>query len=176
EFDYARSAYRVPASAAHAWVEVYFPDYGWVEFEPTAALNVFPYGEVAAPVVNVTAARPPSPQLPRSLSIWQWGLVLIIMSLLIGGVRWLWQWRLARRRTPRQMAVAVYWAARRVLGIVAGPSTTPNEFLVASVPSLENLPDVWLALRELTALYVRAAFSPHLISADEAHLAQARWR
>jgi transglutaminase-like putative cysteine protease len=25
----------VPLSAAHAWVEVYFPDYGWVEFDPT---------------------------------------------------------------------------------------------------------------------------------------------
>ena len=31
----AEQLYIIPASAAHAWVEVYFPGYGWVEFEPT---------------------------------------------------------------------------------------------------------------------------------------------
>jgi hypothetical protein len=102
--------------------------------------------------------------------------VLIMIGLLIGGARWLWQWRLARRRTPRQMAVAVYWVARRALGISAEPSTTPDEFLAATSPSLENMPAVWPALRELTALYLRAAFSPHPIPSDEAHLALVRWR
>jgi transglutaminase-like putative cysteine protease len=29
--------YRVIERNAHAWPEVYFPDYGWVEFEPTSA-------------------------------------------------------------------------------------------------------------------------------------------
>jgi transglutaminase-like putative cysteine protease len=47
----------VPFSAAHAWVEVYFPSYGWVEFDPTgggiAAAEPLPTGE---PV----ASRPPS--------------------------------------------------------------------------------------------------------------------
>jgi hypothetical protein len=27
--------WRVERSAAHSWVEVYFPDYGWIEFDPT---------------------------------------------------------------------------------------------------------------------------------------------
>ncbi|MDX1662692.1 MAG: transglutaminase-like domain-containing protein [Candidatus Promineifilaceae bacterium] len=31
-------AYRVRASNAHTWVEVYFPQFGWIQFEPTAAL------------------------------------------------------------------------------------------------------------------------------------------
>lgn len=30
-------AYRVTEADAHTWVEVYFPQYGWIEFEPTAA-------------------------------------------------------------------------------------------------------------------------------------------
>ena len=33
-------SYRVRASNAHAWAEVYFPGYGWIQFEPTAALPV----------------------------------------------------------------------------------------------------------------------------------------
>ena len=30
--------YRVRAANAHTWVEVYFPNYGWIQFEPTASL------------------------------------------------------------------------------------------------------------------------------------------
>lgn len=37
DFDPQLGAYRVLESDAHAWVEVYFPGYGWIEFEPTAA-------------------------------------------------------------------------------------------------------------------------------------------
>jgi transglutaminase-like putative cysteine protease len=31
------NAYQVVNADAHSWVEVYFPQYGWIEFEPTAA-------------------------------------------------------------------------------------------------------------------------------------------
>jgi transglutaminase-like putative cysteine protease len=36
EYDTERAVYHVLNADAHAWVEVYFPRYGWVEFEPTA--------------------------------------------------------------------------------------------------------------------------------------------
>jgi hypothetical protein len=176
EFNYELNAYRVPASAAHAWVEVYFPNYGWVEFEPTAALSVFQYGETSAPSTNAIPVNPPLAESRKPWSAWQWALGLTMLVLLIGGASQLWQWRVARRRTPRQQAFAVYWAARRALGIVAQASTTPNEFLAATSSALENLPQVLSALRDLTALYVRAAFSPRPVLPDEARLAQTAWR
>lgn len=37
-FDAETSSYRVQASNAHTWVEVYFPRYGWIQFEPTASI------------------------------------------------------------------------------------------------------------------------------------------
>lgn len=37
-FDEESSSYRVLASNAHTWVEVYFPKYGWIQFEPTASI------------------------------------------------------------------------------------------------------------------------------------------
>lgn len=38
EYDEASQSYRVRANNAHTWVEVYFPQYGWIQFEPTASL------------------------------------------------------------------------------------------------------------------------------------------
>ena len=40
EFDSETSKYTVLEQNAHAWVEVFFPSYGWVQFEPTAAQPV----------------------------------------------------------------------------------------------------------------------------------------
>jgi hypothetical protein len=37
EYDAERRAFRVRENNAHTWVEVYFPDYGWIEFEPTVS-------------------------------------------------------------------------------------------------------------------------------------------
>jgi hypothetical protein len=37
EYDAERSVFRVRERNAHTWVEIYFPGYGWVEFEPTAS-------------------------------------------------------------------------------------------------------------------------------------------
>lgn len=34
------SLYRVRSSNAHSWVEVFFPRYGWIQFEPTASIPV----------------------------------------------------------------------------------------------------------------------------------------
>jgi transglutaminase-like putative cysteine protease len=36
-FDSEKDAFHVVNKDAHSWVEVYFPRYGWIEFEPTAA-------------------------------------------------------------------------------------------------------------------------------------------
>jgi hypothetical protein len=37
DFDRERNIFHVVNADAHSWVEVYFPAYGWIEFEPTAA-------------------------------------------------------------------------------------------------------------------------------------------
>ncbi len=47
DYDEETSSYRVRASNAHTWVEVYFPQYGWIQFEPTASIPVVSRPETA---------------------------------------------------------------------------------------------------------------------------------
>jgi len=40
DFDEPTQSYRVRAKNSHTWVEVYFPAYGWIHFEPTQSIPV----------------------------------------------------------------------------------------------------------------------------------------
>lgn len=39
EYDAERGVFRVRERNAHSWPEIYFPGYGWIEFEPTASVT-----------------------------------------------------------------------------------------------------------------------------------------
>lgn len=57
EFNDENRNYRVRERDAHTWVEVFFPEYGWVEFEPTAAQPL-----ISRPVTVTADEPPPAPQ------------------------------------------------------------------------------------------------------------------
>jgi hypothetical protein len=61
EFRPDSNSYRVKASDAHTWVEVYFPEYGWIQFEPTASIPVVerPENAAAAAANPITASTLP---------------------------------------------------------------------------------------------------------------------
>ena len=62
QYDSVNGVYHVTEKDSHSWVEVFFPKYGWVEFEPTASqpliANRAPAGYHRAPPTPGTSSRP----------------------------------------------------------------------------------------------------------------------
>ena len=169
QYDYNRKAYAVTNGSAHAWVEVYFPAFGWVEFEPTASQSPFAYAALQQAAAG--GATPPPAAAPFSLSpavtLALFGLVLLGgIALLVLLLRFL-----GRDGTyggpsadPGRQAQAHYFTVRRALGragLASPTSTTPNEFLTQAAPRLATRKKVSGALQQATTLYEEAAYSPH---------------
>jgi hypothetical protein len=120
---------------AHSWAEVYFADYGWLEFEPTAAfaaeLAPLPAPDEAGffgPEATAPADPPPIPEPARDYTGYLWLLALV--PLLLGGM-WFWRARRPRRLRPADRAQWAYDRLQRRasrLGQSARPSQTPAEF------------------------------------------------
>src|SRR5690606_13245115 len=72
EYDEPSQSYRVRAVNAHTWVEVYFPNYGWLHFEPTSSIPVAERpsssaGELGSVVSEAAAPEPESLIPPEDL-------------------------------------------------------------------------------------------------------------
>ncbi|MBP7691570.1 MAG: hypothetical protein KA764_06620, partial [Anaerolineales bacterium] len=69
ELNLETGQYLVREREAHAWPEVFFPDYGWIEFEPTGSEPPLNRPErqvvVTDPEANATAAPAPTRDLSR---------------------------------------------------------------------------------------------------------------
>ncbi len=175
-YDAELGAYRVPASAAHAWVEVYFPGLGWVEFEPTAAVGTinYPAEQEAVGAVPVTASAKPA-------SSFRWLLLLLV--LLAAGLVWM-GWLLLRNGflsggAPKGKAQGLYRQVRRGLGWVgmsSSSSTTPAEFLVQWEADLGSSPHLNRALHQATRLFESAEFTQRLPAESEVLEARRLWR
>ncbi len=132
-YDEFADEYTVTEAEAHSWPELYFPPYGWIPFEPTAARAPFERiglpeaSEPGAPVEIVT----PPPEFSRwrlQLRWWVGRLGALGGLLLAAGLGYL-GWLSYRRRTLGPVAMAydslVWWGRR--LGEAHNPAETPRE-------------------------------------------------
>ncbi len=143
QFDPDSETYRVSMADAHSWVEIYFPEYGWIPFEPTPArptithspANDWVAGAQIAREQNIEAVEALGSSSPGTIPIiWIRVAVAIGATGAVGGVIVLMTVRRRRRRrgTPEQIVDALYrdlLVSGRRLGVPLSETQTPHEFL-----------------------------------------------
>jgi transglutaminase-like putative cysteine protease len=182
-------AYRVRELDAHTWVEVYFPRYGWIEFEPTASQRAIERPErheesqaeqnPTSPSDQPTRTPPEDDPLLRAeqnpappttspiqrISPWI-GAVLAGVILVVAVIAGSQARRRVLSRDPRLSAWLydrlLRWAER--VGIGLSPMRTPYEeaSIIATV-----IPEGQPHILDITSAYVRDRYSTHALPSTE---------
>ena len=196
-FNPSTAKYEITQADAHAWVEVYFANIGWVEFEPTAGQRGFdPPAQENLPIVNQqpnnrqgvfnSAERFLEQNLP-TFALWSF-LAFVALAVLTVIFQMGEFWLLTSIPAVRAMPL-LYRGVYRFGRLVAGPAIageTPSEFAARLRAPLKRLAQQkWLgkpfapALRELdmlTHLYLRAVYSPRPPRKAEMRSALRAWQ
>lgn len=182
---------------AHAWVEAYFPSYGWISFEPTAARiplsnrsledldagvasavnpSPLPSGQLESPSETAANTTPNTTGTSQSdtwtgvakSALWTGlGLLLVFFGGLFGW--WLWGLRglSAASRFFMRMHRGASWS-----GIRFRPSMTPNEYATMIA---NRVPGSEADVRYLADLYVRERYSRQPVTERELWKARQSW-
>jgi hypothetical protein len=154
--------YTVTEAEAHSWVEVYFPEIGWIEFEPTSGRAAIERSgisaEAMAPETQILELADRSP-LRFRISEPIWGILLASLTGWLGWVLVVDPFRL-KRRPPQQALRVLYLRLRshaRGLPIDFLPGDTPFELQRAFIRSpIRRLGD---QTRALINAYVHASYT-----------------
>jgi transglutaminase-like putative cysteine protease len=196
-YDIDRDVTVVTEADAHSWVEVYFTEIGWVEFEPTGGRPGLDSPEHGAPAALSVLEEEPFPTSYPSQAAWIWllGLCALPGIIVLSFIAWQWVdgWRL--KALPAGAVVTqIYWRFYK-LGklITASPvaGETPYEFAARFASVMEQLTTSkrWgkqlvvstAQVDHLTDLYTWTVYSPHPTSQADQKTAiqvwqQMRWR
>jgi transglutaminase-like putative cysteine protease len=193
--------YLVRELDAHAWPEIYFPRYGWIEFEPTASeplltrpeedeasaagagpANLAGYEELEDdlfPEEDEMMNAPNTPWRPVETAPWwqrtDWMVNLVpLIPILLGGAL---IWYLRRRRLAANTLVTVAFdnmlRYTRWLGIELRPNHTPYECAAAlTAYANEGRKDAYY----IADLYVQEHYSGKEITVYDEMNAMDAWR
>lgn len=182
--------YRVREFNGHSWPEVFFPGYGWVEFEPTAAeLEIVrehrPDPAATPPAIPDSALEDEElfgrePELPEDGDPRQpdtaaqsdaaqqanWWLGIVLMLLLVGGVAFF-LLRSSPQRVRQRVLVDPQFTAKLFGRLMQWAQRLRLPLLPSQTPNEQAaalvavVPEGRAAIQSITDLYVEDLYSPH---------------
>ena len=174
-----QAIYDVTEADAHAWAEVYFPGYGWIEFEPTAGRPPIdrtekepkPTPAVAPSSQDTTSTTEAALRLQRLLS----ETVMVMIGLFLVFLAWRIVERLRMQRLSPQKVITLLFNRlyRRGQALLTdrGPGRTPKEFTTQlgqfvarlwSRPGQRSMAKSMIEQMEgLSDAYAQTIYSPH---------------
>lgn len=196
EFEEGTGRYVVREHDTHAWVEVYFPRFGWVEFEPTASEEPIPRpgrSDQAGPegerpegeselerdlerledveVIGEGVVVPPA-SLRSSLALYVLiGTVVVLAA--VGFTPWIVRLRRLGGLSAVHKSYRLMCSYARLLGVGGEFYQTPNEYALVLA---RLIPSGTRQIEHITALYVQERFGPCATGAREEQGAQEAWR
>ena len=196
--------YAVKELNAHAWVEVYFPQYGWIEFEPTPSELPFDRQEAPAtgtatnpdgtpigpgdkdrtgingrdvepdPGVVGTDDTPPNVSGSVSQPVDPRPAFALLSVLLLGLLVALARFELRFRGLP---AIDSAWGKTRLLGAYAGHAARPSQTPYEYADAMgREIPDVQEPLRTIAHARVQDRYAPGGATDAERDAAALAWR
>ncbi len=179
-YDYEREAYAVLEGDSHAWVEVYFPDYGWIEFEPTPNRREFDHSNPNSFSGELDDTRTEPEQMARPVPlILVWGIGFI--ALIVFAAMLLWRrlnrggYRFGDYGVPGQ----VYGEMRVLLhaaGYCGHAAQTPHEYLNKLRGEISPEIKMLRSFHQATELYSCARFCGRKLSDAELMDLRHEWR
>jgi transglutaminase-like putative cysteine protease len=143
-YDAENAEYIVRELHAHSWPEIYFPEIGWIEFEPTAAqpeIEIPPSNEgVTTTTSDETATRLLNRFRLETLLYWLSPVGIILLGLLLY-FAWIERW-LYLRLPPEVAVERIYRRLYRLGRPLAGERTkaeTANEFRGKLIDAMDSM-------------------------------------
>jgi len=194
-YDFASGRFVVVEADSHAWVEIYFPGLGWLEFEPTP--NLAPIARPGGVDITVVNTPPPASKPTSTIIaeiVWEKIRYPLALTAIIGTLIGLFllnlpveAWLLSLRPTDKAFAAIfrrLYRRGRR-WGINPAASRTPSEFMTTLKCRLERadlneksrffFKLLCKDLDQLEISYNRLLFGPLPLSQDESRQAIQAW-
>jgi transglutaminase-like putative cysteine protease len=176
-YDESLEAYVITADQAHAWAEIYFPGYGWIQFEPTGGRPAIERPAETLPELPEDFELDFSPLVEQERFSFANGVLIFWLALILFVVvllsAWLISdWRLSNMTAQRQLPRLYRRLFRygRWLRLPVDPGVTPFEFAGFLCTHLEQVATGshwagWMLaagpiIRKISVAYVRITFSP----------------
>lgn len=190
-YDAANAEYVVRQLHAHSWPEIYFPEIGWIEFEPTAAQPeiVLPLEdeELLTAPQDETATRLLNQFRLETLLYWLSPFAVLLFGLILYFTlieRWMYM-----RLAPAAAVEKIYRRLYRMGRPLAGERTkaeTAHEFMHKLIDRIETIQErsrytgyLSRASREveyLTDVYQQTLFAHHTLDRKDVKTALSTWK